>query len=59
VGFTPEEGMQCELYNLHRGGKEGMAIMWDVKGVTNRGYKAHFTVYYGPNAAAQKLDNFR
>ncbi len=38
------------LSNLH---VRGNAVMYDVDGCINGAHKAHFTVYYGPDAIAK------
>ena len=46
-------GQVCTLTNLRR---RGRAVMWDVVGVKNGSYGAHFTVYFGNEP---DLDKFK
>ena len=45
-----------EVHTLSRLHVRGKAVMWDVDGCLNRKHKAHFTVYFGPDAASRVLE---
>lgn len=55
-GFVPTPGSAHALSNLHVINRKALA--WDVAGVTNNGRPAHFTVYYGADAA-DRLPQFQ
>jgi hypothetical protein len=50
-----KKGDTYTLSNLH---VHGDAVMWDVSGCKNGQFIAHFTVYYGKNAAV-KVEQFK
>lgn len=54
IGYTPTPGQVCTLTNLHT--ISPRALAWEVEGVTDKGGRAHFTVYFGDSPAEVLAD---
>lgn len=54
---TDMEGLNGQTFPLGQRSVRALrgqtAVMYEVKGVTNRGYPAHITVYFGPSSGSE------
>ena len=55
VDYTPISGQTCLLRNLRV--ISCKALAWDVENVTNKGERAHFTVYFGENPESKLAEH--